>query len=219
MSDLSILQGIVDSIYERHKDNQEGEVATYIPALAQADPDAFGIAITTINNEVVTAGDVDGEFSIQSVSKPFMYGLALEDLGDEAVDRRVGTEPSGESFNAIELDPQTHLPANPMINAGAISTTGMLYEKYGDETGKRILQCFSALAGDTVGIDESTFKSERDTAARNRALAYLMQSVGSFDAPVEEKLAAYFSQCSTMVTARKLSMMAATLANIGSTLR
>jgi glutaminase len=215
LSDLSILQGIVDSIYERHKNIQEGDVATYIPALAQADPDAFGIAITTINNKAVTAGDVDVEFSIQSVSKPFVYGLAIEDLGEKEVARRVGTEPSGESFNAIELDPQTRLPFNPMINAGAISTSGMLYDKYGAKTKEQILQCFSDQAGDTINIDESTFRSELDTASRNRALAYLMQSVGNFDDPVEEKLAAYFSQCSAMVSARKLSMMAATLANIG----
>lgn len=215
MGDVSLLQEIVNSIYEKHRYNDAGTVASYIPALASADPDAFGIVITTINNNVVTAGEVDIPFSIQSVSKPFIYGLAMEEFGLEAVSQRVGTEPSGESFNAIELDPKTHLPFNPMINAGAISMTGMLYEKYGERTKDILLRLYSDLADGTIDIDQQIFESERETASRNRALAYLMQSVGVFEPPVEEKLSAYFSQCSAMVTARKLSLMAATLANIG----
>jgi glutaminase len=215
MSELTLLQGLVDSVHEKHKENQEGAVATYIPALAEADPDAFGIAITTIDNKTVTAGDVDSAFSIQSVSKPFVYGLALEEFGIEAVGRHVGSEPSGESFNSIELNPDTGLPFNPTINAGAISVVGMLYDALADKTGDRILRLFSELSGSDIRIDESIFESEMTTAARNRALAYLMQSTGFFNAPVEEKLASYVSQCSAMVTARELSIMAATLANIG----
>lgn len=215
MPELSLLQQIVDSVYDAHKSNQDGAVASYIPELAKADPEAFGIAITTIGNQTVTAGDVDVDFSIQSVSKPFVFGLALEEFGVEAVSRHVGTEPSGESFNAIELNPETRLPFNPMINAGAISVTGMIYDAFGTDSRDRILRLFSELSGDSVDIDESIYESEMVTASRNRALAYLMQSVGSFDAPIEEKLSAYFCQCSALVNARKLSMMAATLANIG----
>ena len=215
MPELNLLQQIVDSVYDAHKSNRDGAVASYIPELAKADPEAFGIAITTIGNQTVTAGDVDVDFSIQSVSKPFVYGLALEEFGVEAVDRHVGNEPSGESFNAIELNPETRLPFNPMINAGAISVSGMIYDAFGADSRDRILRLFSELSGGTVAIDESIYESEMATAARNRALAYLMQSVGSFDEPVEEKLSAYFSQCSALVNARKLSMMAATLANIG----
>lgn len=215
MAELSMLQEIVEAVYQKHKDNRDGEVANYIPELAKADPEAFGIVVTTTDGGVVSAGNVDSEFSIQSVSKPFVYGLALEQFGVEAVGQCVGTEPSGESFNAIELDPVSGLPFNPMINAGAISITGMLYDELGDQTGDRVLRLFSDLAGSAIDIDVQTFESEYATAARNRALAYLMQSAGSFNPPVEDKLAVYFRQCSAMVTARKLSMMAATLANIG----
>jgi glutaminase len=215
MADFEILQGIINSIYDRYKDNNEGAVASYIPALAQANPDAFGIAITTINNNTLAAGNTDDQFSIQSVSKPFVYGMALEELGEAAVSARVGAEPSGESFNAIELDAQTRLPFNPMINSGAISVTGMLYDKHSEQTQSKIMELYSDLTGGTIHIDESTYRSELDTAARNRALAFLMQSVGAFEPPVEEKLEAYFSQCSAMVTARELSLMAATLANVG----
>jgi glutaminase len=215
VADLSLLQDIVDAVYERHRGNDDGEVASYIPALAEANPDDFAIVLTTIGGDVVSAGDVESQFSIQSVSKPFVYGMALDEIGFEAVAGRVGSEPSGESFNAIELDPQSGLPFNPMINAGAIAVSAMLYDAYGDEIRDRVTGLFSGLAGERIDIDESIFESEMDTAARNRALAYLMQSTGTFTPPVEEKLAAYVAQCSAMVSARSLSLMAATLANVG----
>lgn len=215
MAKHSLLQEIVNAVYEAHKSNNEGMVASYIPALADADPEAFGIAITTVDGTVVSAGDVDSLFSIQSISKPLVYGLALETFGAEAVHNNVGSEPSGEAFNAIELNAESGLPFNPMINAGAIAVTGMLYERFGDRTSDELLALFSNLAGETVEIDQEVYESELEHGSRNRALAYLMQSVGVYRPPVEPALAAYFHQCSALVNARSLSMIAATLANIG----
>ena len=100
-----IIQQLLDNIYEKHLGNSAGEVARYIPELAQADPSPFGIAIATVNKDLYTVGDVDVPFTIQSISKPFIFGMALEHLGSEKVYQHVGTEPSGEAFNSIELDP------------------------------------------------------------------------------------------------------------------
>ena len=103
-----------------------GEVATYIPDLAKANPDWFGICLVTATGSVYAVGDTDVPFTIQSISKPFVYGLALEDRGRSAVLEKVGTEPTGDAFNSISLEPGTGRPRNPMINAGAIATAGLV---------------------------------------------------------------------------------------------
>lgn len=215
MAKLDRLQEIVNMIYEKHLKNTSGEVASYIPELAEADPDPFGIAIVTVNNDVITAGDVDVQFSIQSMSKPFAYGMALELWGDEHTALHVGSEPSGDAFNSIELDPSTNRPYNPMVNAGAISMSSLIGDKFHDDSEEKILEMFSKLAGEKLEIDEKVYKSEIDTAARNRALTYLMQSVDIIHGDPEKKLDLYTKQCSININAKQLAHMAASLANIG----
>ena len=111
-------------LYEKYRGLKQGRVADYIPELSKADPDWFGISIVTLDGHEYSVGDTDQPFTIQSISKPFVYGLALEDHGEEYVLDKVGVEPSGDAFNAISLDPATGVPSNPMINAGAIATRG-----------------------------------------------------------------------------------------------
>jgi len=154
-------------------------------------------------------------FTIQSVSKPFVYGLALEDAGTESVMARVGTEPSGEGFNAISLEPGTGRPDNPLINAGAILTTSLVSGAGPEERSARILDRLSRCAGRQLTVDESVYRSEHDTGDRNRALAHLMRAAGSLTGAVEETVDVYFRQCSVLVTAVDLAVMAATLANGG----
>lgn len=192
-----------------------GEVATYIPELATANPDHFGIALATAGGRVYGAGDLDVPFTIQSVSKPFVFALALSDLGLEATLERVGAEPSGEAFNAISLEPGTGRPANPMINAGAIVTTSLVAAPSEHTRFERIRTTLSAFAGRELAVDEAVYRSELETGHMNRALAYLMLNAGSLRADVEETLRVYFRQCSVLVTARDLATMAATLANGG----
>lgn len=215
MSDLSMLKSVVEAAFERYRENSSGEVAQYIPELAEADPEPFGIAVVTANKDIITAGDVETPFSIQSISKAFVFGQVLDALGPEKTFAHVGTEPSGEAFNAIELDPRTHRPYNPMVNAGAIAMTSLLHEHYGERAEAQMLRLFSGLAGEPLAIDEKLYQSELASADRNRALAYLMRSAGAMEAPVEAKLDLYTKQCSVNVTARQLATMAATLANIG----
>src|SRR5450432_829128 len=119
----SSIEGFLAELHARYAAVEDGNVATYIPELAKADPRWFGIALATTDGHVYEVGDSRQEFTIQSISKPFAYGLALEDRGLRGVLDKVGVEPSGDAFNSISLAPGTGRPLNPMINAGAIATT------------------------------------------------------------------------------------------------
>src|ERR1041385_4648409 len=116
----------LQQVYRTCATATDGNVATYIPELAKANPDWFGICLVTASGAIYEAGDSRQRFTIQSISKPFVYGLALEDHGRAAVLSKVGVEPTGDAFNSISLDPGTGRPRNPMINAGAIATTGLI---------------------------------------------------------------------------------------------
>ncbi|MGW2401031.1 glutaminase A [Kitasatospora sp. NPDC001664] len=192
-----------------------GEVASYIPQLAKADPDDFGIAITSMAGRRYKVGKADTPFTIQSVSKPFVYALALSDLGPEEMLRRVGAEPSGEAFNAISLEPHTGRPANPMVNAGAIATTALVRAADPGARSARILDRLSAFAGRRLDHDEEVYASESASGDRNRALAYLMRAAGSLVDDPYAVTDTYFRQCAVRVTAADLAVMAATLATGG----
>ncbi|HZP29904.1 MAG TPA: glutaminase A [Acidimicrobiia bacterium] len=203
------------SLHEEYRTLDDGEVATYIPELGRADPSWFGICLATVDGEVFAVGDSQQAFTIQSISKPFVFGMALEDHGGEHVLSRVGVEPSGNAFNAIVVEPHTNRPFNPMVNAGAIVTTGLLRGGDPDARLERLVRRFSRYAGRTLEIDEAVYKSERATGDRNRAIGYLMASFGMLDGDVEASLDLYFRQCALTVTCRDLAVMAATLANRG----
>ncbi len=192
-----------------------GEVASYIPELTHADPGWFGIALVTVDGHVYQAGDSRQDFTIQSISKALAYGLALEDRGLDHVVSRVGVEPSGEAFNSISLEPDTGRPLNPMINAGAIATTSMIADQDGGGAMSRMLGAFGKFTGRQLDIDEKVYRSESDTGHRNRAIAHLLYGHGIIERAPEEALDLYFRQCSILVTARDLAMMAACLANNG----
>ncbi|MBJ7469934.1 MAG: glutaminase A [Solirubrobacteraceae bacterium] len=190
----------------------DGELADYIPQLATADPNPFGIALVSMAGRKYGVGDCDRPFTIQSISKAFVYALAVSDLGLDAVLERVGVEPSGEAFNAIKLEAGTGRPPNPMVNAGALMTTSLVRAQYPEERLERIVACLSAFAGRRLEIDQEVATSELATASRNRALGYLMEGAGSLREPVEEVLSVYCQQCAISVTATDLAVMAATLA-------
>jgi len=197
--------------------NRPGEVADYIPQLATVDPAAFGLALAGVSGSVYEAGDTDVPFTIQSVSKPFVYALALAlaDVGMDEVLARVGVEPSGEAFNAISLEPGTGRPDNPLINAGAILISSLVTGADPEERSARILVLLSRCAGRDLVVDDAVFRSEHDNGDRNRALAHLMRASGSLTMPVDEAVDVYFRQCSVLVTAADLAVMGATLANGG----
>jgi glutaminase len=209
------LRGTLTQLHEQLKDVHDGVVADYIPELAKADPAWFGISIVTADGQSFDVGDFRQLFSIQSVSKPFLFGLALEDHDRDAVLKRVGVEPTGEAFNAIVLDENSNRPFNPMVNAGAIATADLIAGKDFPERVTRMLQMFGRFTGRDVYVDNSVFMSERATGHRNRAIVHLMRNFGMVGEHFEESLELYFQQCSVLVTCHDLAVMGATLANGG----
>jgi glutaminase len=141
--------------------------------------------------------------------------MAIEALGYNKVSQHVGVEPSGDAFNSIELQSPTNRPFNPMVNTGAITVTALLHAHYGDGTTDEILRRMSAAAGRPLAVDEEVYASERRTGHRNRAIVHLLLNFGMVPAEAEVALDIYFRQCSILVTARDLAMMAATLSNMG----
>jgi glutaminase len=210
------IQTLIETLYDKYKTLDEGHVATYIPELAKANPDWFGISIMTIDGQVFEVGDVDRRFTIQSISKVFTYGMALEDNGCKMLLSKVGVEPTGDPFNSIiRLDENSKRPDNPMVNAGAIATTGLIKGHNLTDRLNRILDMFNRYTGQETLIDMPTFLSERTTGDRNRSLAYLMRHFGMIAGSIDDALDLYFQQCSILVTTHDLAMMGTTLANRG----
>jgi glutaminase len=205
----------LDELHCKYKNLGDGAIANYIPELSKVNPDLFGICVATVDGEVYQVGDFDRLFTIQSMSKVFTYGLALEDHGRDYVLTRVGVEPTGDAFNAIILDEQSKRPYNPMVNAGAIATTSLIKGKGATERLNRMLDMYRRYVGRDVYVDISVFTSERSTGHRNRAMAHLMLNFGMIDGNIEEALDLYFQQCAVMVSCRDLAVMAAALANKG----
>lgn len=209
------LREVLREIHARIAANDDGKVADYIPELAKANRDWFGISIVTADGQIFEVGDCKQPFTIQSISKPFVYGLALEDHGLEHVLSKVGVEPTGEAFNAIVLDEASNRPFNPMVNAGAIATADLVKGKDFPERVTRLLKMFSNYCGRDIYIDNSVFMSERMTGHRNRAIGHLMLNFGMVGKDIEESLELYFQQCSVLVSSHDLAVMGATLANGG----
>lgn len=212
--DLPVWQ-FLNELYQRHLPNRSGHVATYIPELAAVDPERFAVAFATADGYVYEVGDTAVQFTIQSVSKAVIYGLALEDYGPDEVLRKIGVEPSGEAFNSITFDEKNNRPFNPMVNAGAIAASALIRGATHEDRYQRILEMFELFTGRVLELDEAVYRSESLTGNRNRAIAYLELNSGMIDGDVEQHLDLYFRQCSLLVTARDLAMIGATLANGG----
>ena len=212
---LAPVQEYLAQLRERIAELTGGKPADYIPELGKVDPNLFGIAIATVDGQTYAVGDSEVPFTIQSVSKPFMYGYALQRYGRAAVLKRVGVEPTGEAFNSIVLDEVMNRPFNPMVNAGAIAVAELMAGETQDERVANMLGLFSSLAGRELDIDQAVFRSEQATGHRNRAIAHMMLNSAMIERDPNEVLDLYFRQCSVNVTCRDLAIMAATLANDG----
>src|SRR5262245_42250049 len=208
----SPIQSYLEQLHQQCGALHDGEVASYIPELARANPHWFGICLATTDGQVYEVGDTRRPFTIQSISKPFIYGLALEDCGKDAVLQKIGVEPSGDTFNSISLYPDSGRPFNPMINAGAIATTGLVRGKDAADRLRRILQMFARYVGHRVTIDHLVYQSEKSTGYRNRAIGFMLRNFDILGSDPEPVVDLYFQQCSVAVTCRDLAVMAATLA-------
>lgn len=212
----SMIIDYLSDVLEDYRPDDSGEQASYIPELAHADPDHLAVCLATIDGKVYAVGDTEVEFTIQSISKPFVYALALEDRGFDTILEQVSVEPSGEGFNELSLD-DLGRPFNPMINAGAITTHSLVGGDDWTEGQRlqRIINGLSDFAGRRLQIDERVCGSELDHAHRNLAIAHMLRNYDVFTQNPPTVVEGYTRQCSLLVTARDLAIMAATLANKG----
>ena len=210
--------GDIEKIFEKVSLNEDGEVASYIPQLANVDPGQFGMSLCTIDGQRFSLGDYKTDFCVQSCTKPVNYCLALEENGEAKVHQHIGCEPSGHSFNELSLNQQLR-PHNPMINSGAMMCCSLLKpEKPLAERFQYVIETWSKLCGGVkLGFDNSVYLSERETADRNFALAYFMRESNAFPegADLQKTLDFYFQCCSLEANAEKMATMAATLAGGG----
>lgn len=211
-----LVESVVREAYEKFRNDTGGKNADYIPYLAQVDSKLFGIAIVTTDNQVLTMGDVKYSFSIQSISKVFTLALAMKELGADKVFEKVGSEPTGRSFNSpiAVVDMPTHT-GNPFVNAGAISTTSLISGKDEAEKWNKVLDFYSKAAGENLSLIDEVYKSEAATNTGNKALSYLLAKYDRIYADPFESVDIYTKQCSVGVNATQLARMGATLANNG----
>jgi glutaminase len=211
-----LVESVVREAYDKFKGDTNGKNADYIPYLAKVDSKMFGIAIVTTDNQVLTLGDVNYSFSIQSISKVFTLALAMEELGPDKVFEKVGSEPTGRAFNSplAVVDMPTHT-GNPFVNAGAIATTSLISGKDAQEKWKRILGFYSKAAGEQLTLIDEVYKSEAATNTGNKALSMLLAKYDRIYADPFESVDIYTKQCSVGVNAIQLARMGAMLANNG----
>ena len=207
----------LEDVLRRVAPDGSGHRAGYIPQLANADPERLSAAFAMVDGQVYAAGDDELEFSIQSISKPFAYALALQDRGLDTVLAKVGVEPSGEAFNELSLEGGSRRPLNPMINAGAIATYSLVGAPgiNPEERLERAVSGLSAFAGRRLSVDDRVRESELEHAHRNLAIGHMLRSYGILDEDPAAVVVGYTHQCSMLVSVRDLALMAATLANRG----
>jgi glutaminase len=210
------VEAIVREAYDKFKSDTSGKNADYIPFLAQVDSKMFGVAVVTTDNQVISIGETNYKFSIQSISKVFTLALAMEELGPDRVFERIGSEPTGRAFNSpvAVVDMPTHT-ANPYVNAGAIATTSLVSAKTEDEKWNKILNFYSKAAGEPLSLIDEVYKSEAATNTGNKALSMLLAKYERIYADPFESVDVYTKQCSVGVNVVQLARMGATLANNG----
>ena len=206
----------VSAAYAKHKTNGRGKNASYIPALADVDPQLFGVCAATVDGQTFSAGDADSEFALESISKVFTAALAVEQVGPEAFHRKVGADPTGAEFNSVlALELHNDKPNSPMVNAGAMTATSLISATDAKDRERQVVKIQSDFAGRLITVNEQLAESERATNFHNRAIAWLLLCGGYMYSDPMEACDVYTLQCSTMVTTVDLAIMGATLANGG----
>jgi glutaminase len=210
------VRALVDEAYQRYRSDTEGKNSDVYPALARVPSELFGVCVVGTNGNVHAVGDTDYEFSIMSVSKPFVFALVCQEIGAEQARAKLGANATGMPFNslgAVERSPDGR--TNPMVNAGAIATTSLVPGASVDAKWKFIHDGLSRFAGRKLPLNEEVYASASETNYRNQGIARLLQSYSRiyFEPAVATDL--YTKQCSLNVSARDLAVMGATLADGG----
>lgn len=210
-----MIQGILEQAMEEgRKEIPLGEVASYIPELGNKDKNHLGICMMMKDGAIYETGNTDIRFTIQSISKVISLAVALERCGFDRIFEKIRMEPSGDAFNSLlKLDMSSNYPYNPMINSGAIAVASYLMPIMSFED---MLSYSRRLCMDPeIVLDEKVFESEMTHSARNKAIAYLLQSKGIVESDVEKSLELYVQMCSLSVSARSLAGLGLVLANGG----
>lgn len=216
MPEPAAVVALVEEAHRRYAPVAEGQVADYIPALAKAEPGLFGICVAGVDGGVFAVGDAERPFSIQSMSKPFVFALVCQALGGGQAREKIGVNATGLAFNsvmAIELNPERTM--NPMVNAGAIATTSLAPGANAEEKWRFIREGLSRFAGRELALDEEVYASEAATNQRNQGIARLLLAYGRMYSDPDEATDIYTRQCALNVTARDMAVMGATLADGG----
>ena len=199
--------------HRRFAGEREGKNAEYIPVLAQVPSKLFGVVVMTAEGEVVEAGDARHPFAIESISKVFTLAKVLEEVGPEELRRRIGSNPTGESFSSVQaLLLHGGRPLNPFVNAGAIATVSLVQAGSAEERWKKVLATMAAFAGRDLALMDEVYRSEAATNQHNRAIAWLMDSMHTLYSDPMEATDVYTRQCSVGITCHDLAVMGATLA-------
>ena len=213
---MAQVQELVDRTFEKYRSVDDGAVADYIPALASARCDLFGICVVGVAGHVCEVGDTQHRFSIQSVSKPFVFALVCQAIGSKAARTKLGVNNTGLPFNsvmAVEMNEDRTM--NPMVNAGAIATTSLIPGATAADKWENLRSGLSSFAGRDLTVDAEVYESESATNLRNQGIAHLLDSYGRMYCNPDEATDIYTRQCSLSVTTRDLAVMAATLADGG----
>lgn len=211
--DSAAIDSAVVQAYSSHRHNSEGRNAKYIPVLADVDPGLFALCAMTPAGHVASAGDVEHEFPIESISKVFTLALVIEQHGPRAVRSKLGANPTGAAFDSVlALELHHDKPTSPLVNAGAIATTSLVRATDPSDRWRKILDVQSAFAGRPLSLSDEINASEQATNAHNKAIAWLMYSAGTLYCDPMEACAVYTQQCSTMLNTADLVTMGATLA-------
>lgn len=211
-----VVQELIVEAYRRFKSNRQGQNSQVYPALARVPSDLFGICVVETSGDAHAAGDADHAFTLQSVSKPFIFALICQEIGAEAAREKLGVNATGRSFNSLEgIERSTNGRTNPMVNSGAIATTSLVPGSTLDAKWEFILSRLSQFAGRELALNEEVYASASETNFRNRSIARLLQSYGRIYSEPSDAVELYTRQCCLNVTARDLAVMGATLADGG----
>jgi glutaminase len=214
--DAATIERVLKEAHAKFAGLSEGANADYIPALAKVPSKLFGMALVTPDGKVYATGDSQALFSIQSISKVFTMARVMQDSGDEVFPETVGVDATGQVFNSIvAVEQYKGHQMNPLVNPGAIATTGMLKGAKDADKWSRVLTTHEAFAGRKLEVNKEVYESEAATNQRNQAIAALMLAYGLIQDDPKMVTDVYTRQCSINVSAKDLAVMAGTLANGG----
>lgn len=210
------VRGVVESAHKQFVNHTDGKNASYIPFLASVPSHLFGIAIVFTDGTIVEVGDTSYEFAIESISKVFTLALVIEQIGAESLRQKVGADPTGLPFNSVmALALHGGKPLSPLVNAGAMATVSLVQGKDAEDRWSQMLDIQSRFAGRQISLSKEVNDSEQTTNFHNRGIAWILYSSGAMYSDPMEACDIYTRGCSTLISAKDLAVMGATLANGG----